>query len=248
MAVIQPPPPSREYNQKRMVDIVRIGHDTLLTEHKKIQDAVLGIYNFQAIPSNRESGKVFQYQLENQSLYHIHEIILQSATATIQPVINAIKGDLFKLENMIQTDFNVDQPDTQLRTQKPELTDEGQKPKTIKERLGFGEKKKRVLTASDPYQHGLPYLTNDLKKLDRLERFSEYQSYGVDLADHTSFVGQMNYLKFHRTRFKFEIASPIIKLHKMYIDMVFRDEKNFASKIAGNLDKEMFKTRNDDKL
>jgi len=64
-----PPAPSREYNQKRMVDIVRIGHDTLDKEHEKLQEAVLGIYKFQAIPTPPESKKVYQYEIENQEEY-----------------------------------------------------------------------------------------------------------------------------------------------------------------------------------
>lgn len=60
------PPPSRDASLKKMVDIVRIGHDTLLDEHKVLQEAVLGIHNFQAVESERSGGRVFQYQIENQ--------------------------------------------------------------------------------------------------------------------------------------------------------------------------------------
>ena len=50
----QQPPPSREYNHKRLVDIIRIGHDTLDKEHFKLEEAVMGIYDFQNIPKSSD--------------------------------------------------------------------------------------------------------------------------------------------------------------------------------------------------
>lgn len=237
MSAYQTPPPSREQNQKRTIDIVRIGHDTLLEEHRKVQEAVLGIYNFQSIPSNIETGKVFQYELENQQLYQAHEVILISATASFLPVINMNKEQLFKLEMQVPTDYDIEYKD------RPAPTPD--QPQSWKEKLGFGGKKKRVISNTDPYQEGLPYLKEIMSKLERLERFTEMQSYGVDLAHHTSYKGMMNYLQFHRTRFKFDIAPAIIRLHKQYIDLVLKEEKIGAIKIASKLDDEIFKTRND---
>jgi hypothetical protein len=168
------PPPTRDSSLKKMVDIVRIGHDTLLDEHKVLEQAVLGIHNFQAVPSNPESGKVFQYQIENQPLIQKHEVILVSATATFHPVVNAYKNELFKLEMQIPTEYDIEyEKNVNVPTEKEE-------PKSLKEKLGLGGKKKRVIGKDEPYQHGLPYLTEALTKIDRLERFSEMQSFGVD--------------------------------------------------------------------
>jgi len=104
----QPPSPSREYNQKRLVDIVRIGHDTLDKEHQKLMDAVIGIYNFQAIPS--DGKKIYQYEIENQTEYDKNEVIITSALGTFEPVVNDSKEKLFKLEMSIPTTTNFELP------------------------------------------------------------------------------------------------------------------------------------------
>jgi len=104
------PPPSREQNQKRLIDIVRIGHDTLDKEHERLQEAVLGIYKFQAIPTESESKKIYQYELENQEEYDKNEIIITSALGTFEPVVNDSKAKLFKLEMSIPTDVGYDMP------------------------------------------------------------------------------------------------------------------------------------------
>ena len=233
-------PPSREGSLKKMIDIVRIGHDTLLDEHEKLKNAILGINNFQEIPNDPKTKKVFQYQLENQRLYQIHEVILTSATASFHPVVNAYKNELFKLEMQIPTEFDIEY-EKNIPTQS-----EKEEPKTLKEKLGLGGKKKRVIGKDEPYQHGLPYLTASLTKIERLERFSEMQSFGVELQEFTSFSGMMNYLSIHRTQFKFEIAPTILRMHKQYIDIVLKEEKMGAIKIAGKLDDELYKTRLDE--
>jgi len=234
------PQPSRDHSQKRMVDIVRIGHDTLLTEHELLQKAVLGINNFQAVPSDPDADnpKVYQYQIENQEIYQQYEILLVSATATFLPVITQYKAELFKLEMQVpQTEYDIEYADAQTKTEEPQ---------TLRDKLGLGQKKKRVITKNDPYQHGLPYLTESLTKVERLERFGEMQNYGIDLADHVSYTGMINYLKMHRTRFKFEIAPTIIRMHRQYIDLVLKEEKVGAVRIVAKLDDEWYKTRLDE--
>jgi len=72
------------------------------------------------------------------------------------------------------------------------------------------------------------------------------QSFGIDLQDFTSFSGMMQYLKIHRTQFKFEIAPTILRMHKQYIDLILKEEKMGAIKIAGKLEDESFKTRLDE--
>jgi hypothetical protein len=234
------PPPSRDASLKKMVDIVRIGHDTLLDEHRELQQAVLGIHNFQAVPSNREGGKVFQYQIENQPLIQKHEVILISATATFHPVVNAYKNELFKLEMQIPTEYDIEYE------KNVNVPKEDDKPQSLKEKLGLGGKKKRVIGKDEPYQHGLPYLTEALTKIDRFERFQEMQSFGVALHEFTSYSGMIEYLGFHRTQFQFEIAPTILRMHKQYIDLILKEEKMGAIKIAGKLEDESFKTRLDE--
>jgi hypothetical protein len=56
----------------------------------------------------------------------------------------------------------------------------------------------------------------------------------------------MNYLSIHRTQFKFEIAPTILRMHKQYIDIILKEEKIGAIRIAGKLEDESFKTRLDD--
>ncbi len=233
-------PPSRDASLKKMIDIVRIGHDTLLDEHKRVEDAVLGIYNFQAVPSDPKSGRIFQYQIENQPLIQKYEVILVSATATFHPVVNAYKNELFKLEMQIPTEYDIEYE------KNVNIPKEDDKPQTLKEKLGLGGKKKRVIGKDEPYQHGLPYLTEALTKIDRLERFSEMQSFGVDLHEFTSYSGMLNYLSIHRTQFKFEIAPTILRMHKQYIDIILKEEKIGAIRIAGKLEDESFKTRLDE--
>lgn len=233
-------PPSRDASLKKMIDIVRIGHDTLLDEHRALENAVLGIHNFQAIPSDIKSGKVFQYQIENQQMIQKYEVLLTSATASFHPVVNAYKNELFKLEMQIPTEYDIEYE------KNVNVAKEDNEPKSLKEKLGLGGKKKRVIGKDEPYQHGLPYLTESLTKIERLERFQEMQSFGVDLHDFTSYSGMMQYLSIHRTQFKFEIAPTILRMHKQYIDIVLREEKYGAIKIAGKLEDESFKTRLDE--
>lgn len=242
MSSFSPPPPSREYNQKRAIDIVRIGHDTLDKEHERLQEAILGVYNFQAIPSEPKSGKVYQYEIENQPQYDKHEVIITSALGTFEPVVNESKKTLFKLEMNIPTDVDYDMPPP-----KPSKKDEPQAVDTrsFMDKLKGTSKPVRTIIADDPYQEGLDFLKETMGKLQRFERFQEYQSYGIDLALKSSFETMMMYLRFHRTRFKFEIAPHIIRVHRQYIEIIKEREKFGAIKIASKLDDELFQTRLD---
>jgi len=240
----QPSAPSREANHKRLVDIVRIGHDTLDKEHQILQQSILEIYKFQAIPNDPESGKVYQYKLANQEKYDKHEVIITSALGTFEPVVNDSKAKLFKLEMQIPTDVSMDMPPPKMP-----LQDKGESQindtRSIIDKIKGVPKKKRIITPDDPYQDGLAFLRDTMGKMQRFERFQEYQSYGVDLALTASFYTMMNYLQFHRTRFKFEIAPTIIRVHKQYIELIKQREKEGAILMAKKLDEEMFSTRND---
>ena len=242
MSEYTPPPPSREYNQKRLVDIVRIGHDTLDKEHEKLQEAILGIYRFQAIPSPQESKKVYQYEIENQDEYDKNEVLITSALGTFEPVVNDSKEKLFRLEMSIPTSTSFEIP----TPQKPieEKTQE-KDTKSIFDKLKGSPKKSRIITPDDPYQDGLRFLRNTMKKMERFERFQEYQSYGIDLALNASFSTMKQYLRFHRTRFKFEIAPHILRVHRQYIEIIKEREKMGAIAMGRKMDEEIFQTRND---
>jgi len=239
-----PPTPSREYNQKRMVDIVRIGHDTLDKEHKALQDAILGIYKFQSIPSEPESKKVYQYEIENQDEYDKNEVVITSALGIFEPVVNYSKEKLFKLEIGIPTTISPTPPP-------PQKPLEEKKENNIKDKRSIFEKikgtpsQKRQITPDDPYQDGLKYLRGIMGKIERFERFQEYQSYGIDLALTASFDMMKMYLRIHRTRFKFEIAPHILKTHRQYIEIIKEREKEGAIKMGRKMDEEIFQTRND---
>ncbi len=182
----QPSTPSREANHKRLVDIVRIGHDTLDKEHERLQEAILKIYKFQAIPNDPDVGKVYQYQLENQEQYDKEEVIITSALGTFEPVVNDSKAKLFKLEMQIPTDVSMDMPPPKIP-----LQEKGESnikdTRSIFDKIKGVPKKKRIITPDDPYQDGLEFLRDTMSKMQRFERFQEYQSYGVDLALTASF-------------------------------------------------------------
>jgi len=239
-----PPPPSREYNQKRMVDIVRIGHDTLDKEHEKLQEAVLGIYKFQAIPTPPESKKVYQYEIENQEEYDKNEVTITSALGVFEPVVNYSKEKLFKLEMQIPTSIEFSPPQPQKPVEEKEK-ENVKDTRSIFEKLKGSPKKNRVITPDDPYQDGLQYLRDIMGKMDRFERFQEYQSYGIDLALTANFDMMKNYLRFHRTRFRFEIAPHIVKTHRQYIEIIKEKEKIGAIQMGRKMDEEIFQTRND---
>jgi len=234
------PPPSREQNQKRLVDIVRVGHDTLDKEHAKLQDAILAIYKFQAIPTESQSKKVYQYELENQDEYDKNEIIITSALGTFEPVVNDSKAKLFKLEMSVPSDVGYDMPPPKKPIEEKEKKDS----RSFIDKLK-GTKPKRVITPDDPYQDGLDFLRETMGKIPRFERFQEYQSYGIDLAIDSSFKTMDNYLKFHRTRFKFEIAPTIVRVHRQYIEIIKEREKMGAIAMGRKLDEELYATRND---
>jgi len=240
-----PPPPSREYNQKRLVDIVRIGHDTLDREHEKLQQAVLSIYKFQAIPSDPKTKKVYQYEIENQEQYDLQEVIITSALGTFEPVVNDSKEKLFKLEMGIPQGMSYDMPPPQAPVPDSKTKDESKDTRSLIDKLKGSPKKSRVITPDDPYQDGLNFLRDTMSKMLRFERFQEYQSYGVDLALNASFPTMMQYLQFHRTRFKFEIAPTILRVHRQYIEMIKEKEKFGAIMMGRKLDEEIFQTRND---
>jgi len=238
------PPPSREQNQKRMIDIVRIGHDTLDKEHIKLMDAVLAIFRFQAIPSDPETKKVYQYEIENQEEYDKNEITITSALGTFEPVVNDSKAKLFKLEMTIPTDVGYDMPPP-----KKPIEEKGESQikdtRSIIDKLKGAKPTKRIITPDDPYQDGLNFLRETMGKIPRFERFEEYQSYGIDLAYNASFKTMKNYLRFHRTRFKFEIAPTIIRVHRQYIEIIKEKEKMGAIAMGRKMDEELFATRND---
>jgi len=236
-------PHTREYNQKRAMDIIRIGHDTLDDEHKLLQQAVLGIYRFQSIPSNKLDGKVYQYEIENQEEYNLYEIVLTTAIGLFEPVINHSKQMLFKLEMGIPTDYDFDMPQStqKISNDAPDAPDT----RSIFQKIQGKPKRKRIITKEDPYQHGLELIDDTMKKMGRFQRFQEYQAYGVDLALTAKFDTMMAYLQLHRTRFKFEIAPTIIRVHKQYIEMVKTTEKQGAIQMAMKINDELFATRND---
>jgi len=247
MSSFNPPSPSREYNQKRLVDIVRIGHDTLDKEHERLQEAILGVYRFQAIPSDPKGGKIYQYQIENQEQYDKHEVIITSALGTFEPVVNESKKTLFSLEMNIPQNVDYDMPPPKPITptkEKPEEPDN----RSFFDKLKGTKKPTRIITEDDPYQEGLAFLKDTMGKMKRFERFQEYQSYGIDLAIKSSFATMMMYLRFHRTRFKFEIAPHILRVHRQYIEIIKEREKFGAIKMGSKLDEEIFQTRNDFQL
>ena len=82
-------------------------------------------------------------------------------------------------------------------------------------------------------------------KMVRFERFQEYQSYGIDLALISNFYTMKNYLRIHRTRFKFDIAPHILRVHRQYIEIIKEREKMGAIAMSRKMDEEIFQTRND---
>jgi len=237
--------PSRELNMKRMVDIVRIGHDTLDDEHTNLMTAIEEIITFQMIASNLDvdNPKVFQYEEKNQYMIEPHLNTISSAMASIEPIVNFSKSQMYLLELRAQG-----------RIPEMELTPSGEGSETkdikekdsrsIKEKL-FGASKRRIVTKTDPYQHSIDYLTDTMKKIPRIELFMEYQAYGVDLARYATFKGMLSYLRFHRNRFKYEMRPALIRAHKMYIELVKADERRGAIEVATSQSKEIFQTRND---
>jgi hypothetical protein len=236
-------PPSREQNQKKLVDIIRIGHDSLDREHTKLQEAVLGIYAFQAIPSDPKTKKVYQYEIENQSQYDKNEVLITSALGTFEPVVNDSKEKLFRLEMQVPKTETFDMPRPQAPL--PEKAKDQPDTRSLLEKIKGTPEKSRIITPDDPYQDGLKFLRETMHKMNRFERFQEYQSYGVDLAITASFPTMIQYLRFHRTRFKFEIAPTILRVHRQYIEIIKDREKQGAIQFAKKLDEEIFQTRND---
>jgi len=245
MTFPQAPPASRELNQKRLVDIVRIGHDTLDKEHQLLQNAILGIINFQLIESDPKSGKVYQYMIDNQEEYNEHEVIICSALNSFEPVINDSKNNLFKLEMQIPSDVSFDMPPPIQPMKQKGNEAETKDTRSLFEKMKGTPKKTRLVTPDDPYQDGLPFLRETKLKMDRLHRFIEYQAYGIDLAMKAPYLTMLSYLRFHRTRFRFDMVPTILRVHKQWIELVKANEKIGAIRIASKLDEEIFKTRND---
>ena len=243
MSAPSPVPPSREQNQKKLIDIMRIGHDSLDKEHIKLQEAILGIYSFQAIPSDPKTKKVYQYEIENQNQYDAHEVIITSALGTFEPVVNDSKEKLFRLEMQIPKGQAFDMPSPQVPlAEKPKNEPDT---RSLIEKIKGSPEKSRTITPDDPYQDGLKFLRETMHKMVRFERFQEYQAYGVDLALTASFPTMIQYLRFHRTRFKFEIAPHILRVHRQYVEIIKEREKQGAIQFAKKLDEEIFQTRND---
>lgn len=240
----QQPPPSREYNHKRLVDIVRIGHDTLDKKHYQLELAVRGIYDFQNIISNPESKKVYQYEIENQGEYNKFEITISSALGTFEPVINESKRKLFQLEMQIPQGIGYDMPPPM---KKPQDTGQDQikDTRSLIDKLKGKPAQKRIITPDDPYQDGLEFLRETMHKMKRFERFQEYQAYGIDLALRANFLTMLHYLKFHRTRFRFEIAPTILRVHRQFVEMIKEREKQGAIIMGAKIDDEMWSSRND---
>lgn len=229
--MIQPQEVTRDTNQKKIIDIARIGHDTLLKEHQKVQDAVLGIHKFQAIPTADNANVVYQYDILKQMEYAEHEMVLISAISAFQPVIESLKQKLYRLE-MQPNEAQLDTPATP------------PSPSNFFSRFKQPIKK-RTITEDDPYQDELPYLREKRKKVGRFMIFAEYQSYGLSIVRRTSIIGQKAYLNFHRTRFRFEMAPAIVTTHREYVDLMLQAEKQGLVEIAVAKEKEWMQTRND---
>jgi len=244
MSYPQPPPATREINQKKLIDIIRIGHDTLEKEHQKLQDAVTAIIEFQLIPSEKEIKKVYQYEPENQHQYTKHEMTIASALSTFEPVINDSKNTLFTLEMQIPHDTSYDMPPPAQPIQ-TEGKSEGNENRSIWDKIRNTPKRTRIITEDDPYQDAIPFMRKTMSKMDRLLIFMEYQAYGINHSLTRSFPYMTSYLQIHRTRFRFDMAPEIIRVHKQWIEIIKAKEKMGAISFAMKLDDEIFKTRND---
>lgn len=232
-------PPSREKTLERMSNVVRIGHDTLIKEHEKLLSAFKQVVQF---GYEKPVGEIpYQYLDTNQKKFYDSFTPILSATYVIDLITNKIKSDLFRVENMIVTEVDALQGNSQMP---PMNTEEKSESKSIVEKV-FGSKKRREVNDTDPYQIYVPNVSKNLLAIKKLELFMEYQAYGVRKAPKKRLNWMMRYKAFHYSRFQFAIAPPIIRLHRQYIDMKLTEEQKYAVLIASSTDRELFKSRND---
>lgn len=239
-------PATREHNMKRSIDITRIGHDTLDDEHEKLKKSILEIFRFQHYATPKDEPIIFQFRNENQYMIEPHLLNLMTASASIEPVVNHYKTQMFQTEMMAKgLEAEMEMEPVQRKSKKDEPDAESKQ--SIGDRI-LGRPKKRLVSKDDPYRISVPFYSENMKKLERVERFVEYQAYGVDLAEIASKAGMDNYLRFHRTRFKFDVAYPLVRSHKAHIEIIKANEKHLAGAIASSISQEIFATRNDFQL
>ncbi len=227
-----PAPPSRDKSLERMVGILRIAHDVKQKEHDKLQIAIRNMIMFGNKPLT-DDKKIYQYIPENQKEFWDNGSVIQSASSAIQPVVNRQKTTLFETEMRVPTDTQT-------------IFEQEPKKKEVKDEQSFfqkltGKKTKRMINTNDPYQSSVKQFENELKVLNQIELFFEYQSYGMKKARRgvrTSILSQ--YKDFHYNRF-FKISTPLTRLHRMYIDDILSDEKKYAVAVSASLDKELYR-------
>jgi len=228
----RPTPPSRDKALERMVGILRIAHDSKEKVHSRLLLEIRNMIIFGNKPLTEE-GKVYQYQPENQKEFWDSGSIIQSASSAIQPVVNRQKTNLFETEMRVPTDVQT-------------IFESEPKKKEVKDEQSFfqkltGKKTKRMINTNDPYQSSVKQFENEIRVLNQIELFFEYQSYGMKKARR----GVRNsilvpYKDLHFNRF-FKISTPLTRLHRMYIDDILSDEKKYAVAVSASIDKELYR-------
>jgi len=225
-------PPSREKTLDRASSILRYVHEVRQKEHEKLLVAVSNMIIFGNKPLNKD-GKVYQYDPENQKEFWKSGSIIQSASSSIQPVINRQKTTLFETEMRVPTDVQT-------------IFESEPKKKEVKDEQSFfqkltGKKTKRMVNAKDPYQSSIEQFEKELKIINQIELFFEYQSYGMKKAKRGLKISTLaEYRDFHYNRF-FKISTSLIRLHRMFLDDSLSDEQKYAVQVSATIEKELYR-------
>ena len=224
-------PPSREKTLDRASSILRYVHEVRQKEHEKLQIAVSNMIIFGNKPLTE--GKVYQYEPEYQKEFWASGSTIQSASSSIQPVVNRQKTTLFETEMRVPTDVQT-------------IFESEPKKKDVKDEQSFfqkltGKRTKRVVNTNDPYQSSIKQFEKELTILNQIELFFEYQSYGMKKARRGLKISTlMEYRDFHYNRF-FKISTSLIRLHRMFLDDSLSDEQKYAVQVSATIEKELYR-------
>lgn len=226
-------PPSREKALEKSLAVATVKHSTGVKEHDKLKTAIKKIIMFGY--HETKDDKIYQYQENNQEKFWDPMLTVLDASALIEPIIDKNKTEAYRLENLVLT------PNPLVQSNAPVEQPKKQTGNAISRFFTNRNEGK----SNDPYQMMVPNIFELLKKIVRLDRFIEYQSYGVKHATWHSLRWMNRYRRFHYNRFQFVVVPTIIRKHVQYLEKIKETEKEYGVILGTANDRIMHQTRND---
>lgn len=212
--------------QQQILDTLTLGHETLDKEHESVKSSVTSMLKFMG-----NTGR-FVYNPDNSSKFYDLVADLSSALATVDAVVSDEKIQMFQAQSVL--------PDRPIKTDTEES-----KSGLVANIMGTA---KKLIRKTDPYESAVPEINKKLNKVERLERFIEMYSHGLETAKIISNLEQNeqdeildDLLAMHMTIFPNDMGYHIIRIHKSYVELKKNNERESVMKLGVSHQRDLFR-------